>query len=102
VGRNSQTLQERCLWSKFIALRGKAEAEDATQETFIKAWDTLEKYDMDRKFSTWLFTIGSNISNSYPGADEVVMDWDNTKNGIIYIGNNGNDEDNDEKLRPSA
>ncbi len=45
-------------------LNDKAEAEDATQETFIKAWNNLEKYDMDRKFSTWLFTVGSNISKN--------------------------------------
>ncbi len=45
-------------------LKDRTEAEDATQETFIKAWNNLEKYDMNRKFSTWLFTIGSNISKN--------------------------------------
>lgn len=45
-------------------LNDKVEAEDATQETFIKAWKNLEKYDMDRKFSTWLFTVGSNLSKN--------------------------------------
>lgn len=45
-------------------LKDKTEAEDATQETFIKAWNNLDKYDMDKKFSTWLFTVGSNISKN--------------------------------------
>lgn len=45
-------------------LKDRTEAEDATQETFVKAWNNLEKYDMNRKFSTWLFTIGSNISKN--------------------------------------
>lgn len=45
-------------------LKDRTEAEDATQETFIKAWDNLDKYDMNRKFSTWLFTVGSNISKN--------------------------------------
>ena len=45
-------------------LNDQAEAEDATQETFIKAWDNLDKYDMDRNFSTWLFAIGSNTSKN--------------------------------------
>ena len=45
-------------------LEDEAEAEDATQKTFIKAWENLEKYDMDRKFSTWLFTVGSNVSKN--------------------------------------
>ena len=43
-------------------LKDGAEAEDVAQEAFIKAWDNLEKYDMDKKFSTWLFTVASNIS----------------------------------------
>lgn len=45
-------------------LKDETEAEDATQETFVKAWNNLDKYDMNRKFSTWLFTVGSNISKN--------------------------------------
>lgn len=45
-------------------LKDRREAEDATQETFIKAWNNLEKYDMDRNFSTWLFTVGGNIAKN--------------------------------------
>jgi RNA polymerase sigma-70 factor, ECF subfamily len=35
-------------------------AEDATQETFVKAWKNLKKFDTDKKFITWLFAIAKN------------------------------------------
>ncbi len=39
-----------------------AEANDLTQETFIKVWKNLQKFDLDRNFKTWLFTIARNTS----------------------------------------
>lgn len=36
------------------------EAEDAAQETFLKAFRSMSKYDMDRKFINWVLTIASN------------------------------------------
>jgi RNA polymerase sigma-70 factor, ECF subfamily len=36
------------------------EAEDAAQETFLRAYANLEKYDPAHKFSTWLFAIANN------------------------------------------
>lgn len=38
-----------------------ADAEDAAQDTFIRAYENLHRYDLSRKFSTWLFTITANI-----------------------------------------
>lgn len=36
------------------------DAEDAAQETFIRAYKSFRRYDPSRKFSTWLLTIASN------------------------------------------
>ncbi|NJN15839.1 MAG: sigma-70 family RNA polymerase sigma factor [Oscillochloris sp.] len=36
------------------------EAEDAVQEVFLRAFRRLETYDLQRRFLTWLLTIGSN------------------------------------------
>jgi RNA polymerase sigma-70 factor (ECF subfamily) len=36
------------------------EAEDASQETFLKAYCNLRRYDMQRKFATWLLSIAAN------------------------------------------
>ena len=41
-------------------LQDTAEAEDATQETFIRAYYKLDGYDEKHKFSTWLYSIASN------------------------------------------
>ncbi|MGB7337398.1 MAG: sigma-70 family RNA polymerase sigma factor [Phototrophicaceae bacterium] len=38
----------------------RTEAEDATQEAFIRAYNNLHRYDMTRKFKTWLLSIASN------------------------------------------
>jgi len=36
------------------------DAEDAAQETFLRAYKAIHRYDPSRKFSTWLLTIASN------------------------------------------
>jgi len=40
--------------------RGRADAEDLTQEVFVKAFAALRRYDPARKFSSWLFKIAHN------------------------------------------
>lgn len=39
--------------------------DDITQDTFIKAWKNLEKFDQDRSLKTWLFTIAKNTAYDY-------------------------------------
>jgi RNA polymerase sigma-70 factor (ECF subfamily) len=36
------------------------EAEDAAQETFLRAYDAMDRYDMGRPFSTWLLSIAAH------------------------------------------
>lgn len=38
----------------------RTEAEDATQDAFIKAYNNLDRYDINRSFKTWLLSITSN------------------------------------------
>jgi RNA polymerase sigma-70 factor (ECF subfamily) len=38
------------------------EAEDLSQEAFIRAFNHIDQYDHERKFSTWLFRIATNLS----------------------------------------
>jgi RNA polymerase sigma-70 factor (ECF subfamily) len=43
-------------------LVGDAElARELTQETFIRAWSALERFDSRYRFSTWLFRIAHNL-----------------------------------------
>ena len=41
-------------------LGNMVEAEDAAQETFIRAYTRLDTYDPTRKFSSWLLAITSH------------------------------------------
>jgi RNA polymerase sigma-70 factor (ECF subfamily) len=38
---------------------------DLTQETFVKAFQNLHRYDSTRPFSTWLFSIASNLAKDH-------------------------------------
>lgn len=41
-------------------LGNQQEAEDAAQETFLRAYASLRKYNAEHKFSTWLFSIANH------------------------------------------
>jgi len=45
-------------------LRNRADAEDAVQEAFIRAYERLHHYDLSRRFSTWLFTVAANVAKN--------------------------------------
>jgi len=42
-------------------LRNRADAEDITHDTFIRAYENLRRYRLEKRFSTWIFTIASNL-----------------------------------------
>jgi RNA polymerase sigma-70 factor (ECF subfamily) len=49
---------QRAVWSvAMTVLRDRGLAEDATQETFLRAWRAAATYDPDRELSPWLMTI---------------------------------------------
>jgi len=41
------------------------DAEDLAQETFIRAYQNLARYDVNKKFFTWLYTIGINLIRNH-------------------------------------
>jgi RNA polymerase sigma-70 factor (ECF subfamily) len=42
-------------------VRSAEDAEDLTQETFVRVFRALDRYDMERPFAAWLFTITSRL-----------------------------------------
>jgi RNA polymerase sigma-70 factor (ECF subfamily) len=42
-------------------LNQKQEAEDVVQETFLRVYTNLERYDENQKFSTWIYRIATNL-----------------------------------------
>lgn len=43
----------------------QADALDLAQETFVRVFESRHRYRAQAKFSTWLFTIASNLSRNY-------------------------------------
>ena len=43
------------------ALQNEDDAADLAQETFVKVYQNRERFDPGQKFSTWLYTIASNL-----------------------------------------
>lgn len=49
----------------FHLVGNAAEAEDLTQEVFVRMWRNLKKFDMEKKFKSWLFAIAKNAVIDY-------------------------------------
>lgn len=43
-------------------VRDVGQAEDSTQDTFVKIWKHLGRFDKEKKFKTWLFSIAKNTA----------------------------------------
>ncbi|WP_203247912.1 RNA polymerase sigma factor SigW [Sporosarcina beigongshangi] len=56
------TLFQHRLYQVCYRMLGNAqEAEDIAQEAFVRAYTNIHTYDQNRKFSTWLFRIATNL-----------------------------------------
>ena len=58
INRHSQAVYR----FTFKLLNNSDEAHDVTQETFIKAWKNIKKFDHDKNFKTWIFSIARNAA----------------------------------------
>jgi RNA polymerase sigma-70 factor (ECF subfamily) len=43
-------------------LRDRGHAEEATQQTFVKAWQAADRVDPDRDIGPWLYTIARRVA----------------------------------------
>ncbi len=43
----------------------KGDVEDLAQEVFLRVYKSLKRFDQNRKFSTWLYTIANNLCIDY-------------------------------------
>ncbi len=39
--------------------------DDLTQETFLKAWKNIRRFDVDKNFKVWLFSIAKNNARDF-------------------------------------
>ncbi|MDO8555207.1 MAG: RNA polymerase sigma factor [bacterium] len=49
----------------FSIAKNTQDSEDIAQETFVKMWKNIKKYDKEQVFKTWLFTIAKNTTLDY-------------------------------------
>ena len=64
-GELARRFQVRLLRFLQRRVRSTADAEDLLQETFVRAYQRLERYDETRPFGTWLFTIAHRLAVSH-------------------------------------
>lgn len=61
-------------------LNNRHDAEDLTQETFLKAYRAIERYDSHFAFSTWLFTIAKRtLANHFRAVRPTVPELTDTE-----------------------
>lgn len=46
-------------------VRDREALDDITQETFIKVWKNIEKFDKSRNFKVWIFSIAKNTAYDF-------------------------------------
>jgi len=61
------------------------EAEDITQEIFLKAYTNLNNFDQTKKFSSWLFSIAHNETISHWRKNKRKLDVINIENDELDI-----------------
>src|SRR5690242_8806230 len=56
--------QTRLLNFVYRTTGDRERAEDLVQETFIRVYRHLHRFDQTKKFSTWVYTIASNLAKN--------------------------------------
>ena len=56
--------QVRLLNFVYRMIGDRERAEDLVQEAFLRVYRHLERFDRSRKFSTWIYTIASNLAKN--------------------------------------
>jgi RNA polymerase sigma-70 factor (ECF subfamily) len=67
----------------FHMLKNAEEAEDATQEIFLRAYTKFDTYDDTRRFSTWLFSVASHYClDRWKKRRFQLIAWDDLKESL--------------------
>lgn len=64
-------------------VNNKQEAEDITQEAFVKVWRHLKRFDRDKNFKTWIFTIAKNTSIDFLRTKKKLMSFSEMTDLIV-------------------
>jgi RNA polymerase sigma-70 factor, ECF subfamily len=75
------------------------DAEDLAQETFLRAYQQLDSFRGEAKFSTWLCKIAMNLSLNWRTRENRRKDIHTKWSEDAILGNDGHDEFSDELSR---
>jgi RNA polymerase sigma factor (sigma-70 family) len=56
--------QEAVFRLSYLLLGDPDDAEDVAQETFLRAWKNLKRFDLTRPLRPWLLSIASNLASN--------------------------------------
>jgi RNA polymerase sigma-70 factor (ECF subfamily) len=77
-------LHKRSLYALCRGILGHAEdAEDAVQETFLRALRGLSRFRGDAAFRTWLFQIAVNLCLDWKASRRPAEPWDEEQCGLV-------------------
>ncbi len=67
--------QARIFHTTFRMLRNREDAEEAAQDTFVRAYRGLARFREDATFSTWLYRICCNVCLNYLEKKRTARPW---------------------------
>lgn len=64
-----------------------ADAEDITQEAFVRMWRNIKKFDQQKNFKTWIFSIAKNASIDFLRKKKAIpfSEFENEEGGNAII-----------------
>lgn len=73
-------------------LRHVEEAADATQQTFLRAWQSLGAYRAPSSFVAWLFGIARHVISAMQCRQPTTVSWDDVPEDAHPLARSGNPE----------
>ncbi len=77
----------RPLYSFVWRLCGNKESsEDIVQDTFLKVWKNLKRFDLERNFKVWIYAIARNSTYDFLRKKKLIMfsEMDNTEDDSTF------------------
>ena len=70
-----QTYRERLYWHIRRMVLDHDDADDCLQNTFVKAWQSLDRFRGDSQLYTWLYRIATNESITFLTKQQTRGEW---------------------------
>ncbi len=76
---------DRILYYMYKMLRqDESKAQDFTQDVFLKVVEYSEKFDTNKNFKTWIFTIAANHCKNYFRSNKQMVELESSKASKLF------------------